>query len=129
MSVPYFSVFFTKSSKLERIIAKNPNIPPTKRFISRMSEPNKTDNTPVNTAENGIIIATIEASICFMELVRIVQHRADVMRVNKITNNMCKGLNEKKIFSKGAIVPETVSIFTEFRITADTKDRKKPVSA
>ena len=64
-----------------------------------MSEPNKTDNTPVNTAENGIIIATIEASICFMELVRIVQHRADVMRVNKITNNMCKGLNEKKIFS------------------------------
>lgn len=121
--------FFEISSRLDKIIAKSPNIPPNIKFKSSLSVLANTDKILVMTAENGIIIATIHASICFIELVRIIQHSAEIISVIKITSSICIGFNENMIFSIGSCVREADVIVTELRTSANIKDIKKLVVA
>ena len=61
---------------LDIIIDAITRTPPTKRLKLKTSFPATIDKVAVTTAENGIIIETVLASICFMEFVLITQHKA-----------------------------------------------------
>lgn len=111
------------SSALERNIATRPKMLPNTRFRLNSSVPDNTEIIPVTAAENGIITATMLASMCFMAFVRIVQHKAELMSASKTTNNICMGLKEKTIGSMA--LPD--GILTKFRMTEAIKERIKLV--
>jgi len=116
------------SSKLDSKIANSPKSIPSTRLGLKVSVPAKTERMPVTAAENGIITATILASMCFMAFVRIVQHNAELIRAKRITNSICEGLKEKTI---GSIIlaPACVGIEMKLNNIEKSKETKKLVTA
>ena len=80
----------------------------------------------VTTAENGIIIATVVGSICFMEFVLIIQHKADPIMAYTIIKIISSGRRENCIFSMATGIPDAEGTLIKFKVSANIKDTMIP---